>query len=133
MWPALSAALGLALAYHVLLPSYALLRKRAADPERWSRLYPPEQLPVVMRALEAISYSFLLRQGDVYRLEPSDRLMAIYRASYPVLWADSLEFESLMLELSENFAVPESELATLSEATVADVIALCLAEPRVVV
>ena len=58
MWIAISAAFGLGLAYHFLLPPYALLRKRAADPERWSRLYPPEQLPVVMRALEAISYSF---------------------------------------------------------------------------
>lgn len=58
---------------------------------------------------------------------PGTRLSAIYRASYPSGGADALEFENLQLTLRQVFHVPEEGLNALWDATVEDVIQLCLA------
>lgn len=106
---------------------YAYLRGREPDTQLWRRRYPGEEFATVVLVLEAIADGFLLRRSDVHRLRPEDRLSAIYEASYPLRFADALEFESLQMTLREVFHVPEEELNTLWDATVEDVVQMCLA------
>jgi hypothetical protein len=108
-------------------PSWWLLRERAPDQGLWQRLYTPEQMPVTLSALQAISDAFLLRQDDIYRLRPEDKLLAIYRAAYPSEHTpDSLEFEVLSDKLMRQFHVPESVLAQYNDPSVQDIVQLCL-------
>jgi hypothetical protein len=61
-----------------------------------------------------------------WRLQPSDRLIDLYRAAYPRGGADTMEFEELSLELTRSFGVSEAELERLDIATVSDIIRLCI-------
>jgi hypothetical protein len=72
----------------------------------------------------------LLRDNDVPRLRPDDRLSAMYRAAYPKRWqADTLEFETLQADLRRKYDIPESALSTLWEMTIGDIIHLCSETP----
>jgi hypothetical protein len=103
--------------------SRAYLRNRAVDYDRWRRLYPESQLAHVLDVLAGLCHSFLLRNDDVYRLKPSDRLRDIYHAAYPHAFADALEFEVLALFLEDSFQVPRDRCDQLYQATVGEVIA----------
>ena len=82
---------------------------------------------MVVAALQTISDAFLLRQGDLFKLRPEDRLHDIYRAAYPNIQVpDALEFETLTKVLVHGFHVPESVLATEREPRVQDVVDWCL-------
>ena len=122
------AALAIGLVAAVLLwltwrPSRQYVRKRDADATRWQRLYSGEDYPAVEEALLAITSAFLLRPQDVGRLEPSDKLMDIYRAAYPAKGTpDALEFETLWKDLRKRPGVSEAELASLPSMTVGDVV-----------
>jgi len=108
-------------------PIWWFLRERAPDQDLWQRLYTPEQLPVALLALRAITDAFLLRQDDAYRLRPEDKLLAIYRAAYPNKQTpDSLEFEMLSKNLMGQFHVPEQVLAQYNDPSVQDIVQLCL-------
>jgi hypothetical protein len=128
--PELLLSLG-AITFGVLMylrtPPWAYLRGRTADRHRWERLYAPTDLPVVMETLDLVCASFLLRSEDRYRLQPSDRLLDIYQASYPKRGADTLEFESLARDLTTHYQLSEHFVVKrLSEATVGTVIHWCL-------
>ena len=100
---------------------------RAPDEERWGQLYPPEDVGFVREVLHAIREAFLLRDGDEARLEPTDRLIDIYGAAYPLRGGpDALEFEILSWELHRRFSVSEEALTNLTDMTVKDVIAEAL-------
>ena len=102
--------------------SYAYLRGRGPDRQRWQRLYPGE-LPCVLATLEAIRDCFGLRADDVYRLDPSDRLYDIYSAADRLQGVDALEFESLAQKLVDDFGVPEERAyQQLGSATVEQVL-----------
>ncbi len=101
--------------------SYAYLRGRTPERERWLRLY-PQELPRVLATLDAIRECFGLRRDDVYRLQPSDRLYDIYPAAYRLQGIDACEFESLAQKLVDGFAVPEERVQQLGSATVEDVL-----------
>jgi hypothetical protein len=106
-----------------LRPSWWLLRDRVPDERSWQALFPPEQMPAVRLALQAVVDAFLLRREDIYRLRPDDRLHAIYRAAYPSNQApDALEFETLSKWLVTHCHVPESVLAQESDPSVQDVV-----------
>lgn len=104
----------------------AYLSGRLPDSTRWQLLYSPSELPVVMEALDTIRVAFLLRESDIYRLLPTDRLFYLYRATYPHGGADAMEFEELFLMLSHRHHVPEVEMERLERPTVADILRLCL-------
>jgi hypothetical protein len=107
-------------------PSYRYLRHRQPNRQRWNAVYPPEVHPTVRAALKAICDAFLLRKDDAFRLQPDDRLLAIYQAAYPKGGADTMEFEHLCLSLTESFHVPETALERLRDPTVKDIINLCV-------
>jgi hypothetical protein len=109
-------------------PPYALLSDRVPAPDRWQKLYPPEQQPRVLAVLDCLCDSFLLRSDDRFRLQPSDRLRDLYAAAYPNGGADTLEFEHLRLALTEEFRVPEQRMELLLDATVSDVLSWCLSQ-----
>jgi len=112
-----------ALAWRMRTPSHAYLIARAPDLERWARLYPADQLPLVLHTLSVIRDSFLLRAMDVYHLEPEDLLRNIYAAAYPRKGPDALEFENLATALEEDFGVPQIVVAQgLWNASVSEVI-----------
>jgi hypothetical protein len=102
--------------------SYAYLRRREPDRQRWQRLYPGE-VPRVLATLEAIRDCFGLRADDVYRLEPGDRLYDIYSAAYRLHGIDALEFESLAQKLVDDLGVSEERASQqLGSATVEQVL-----------
>jgi hypothetical protein len=104
----------------------AFLRGRRPDFEWWKRRYADRELPVVISALQAICDAFSLDESDIHRLQPSDRLRAIYRDAYPHGGADSMEFEHLFLALGRRFGVPETALDQLTDPAVSDIIEVCL-------
>jgi hypothetical protein len=95
----------------------------------WRHRYPGEEFSTVILVLEAIADAFL-RRSDVHRLRPEDRLSAIYEASYPLHFSDALEFESLQRTLREVFHVSDEESNTLWDATIEDVVQMCLASSK---
>ena len=112
-------------------PTNEYVRHRAAHPGAWEHQYPAELEPLVRKVLGTIQTAFLLRDDDIHRLRPDDRLSAIYQAAYPKRWqADTLEFETLHADLREKYHVPESALTTLWDMTVSDVLHLCIAHQR---
>lgn len=104
----------------------ALFRGRISDLSWWENLYSPSEMPTVMATLQTLRDAFLLRECDIYRLQPADRLIDLYRAIYPHGGADSMEFEELSLLLARGHGVLESEMTHLDKLTVSDVIGLCL-------
>lgn len=119
------AIIGIAYTRYTYRPSWEFLRCRDTNKEQWSKRYSPSDLPVVFEALEDIVFSFLLREDDIYRLRPNDRLHDIYKSAYPHGGADSLEFENLASSLMEK-GVSEQILEELTNPTVGDIINLCL-------
>jgi len=108
-------------------PSWWFLRERPLDNELWQRIYVPEQMPIVLSALRAISGAFLLRQDDIYRLRPNDKLSSIYRAAYPSKEIpDALEFEFLSETLMNQFHVPALVIGQYKDPTVRNVVQWCL-------
>lgn len=108
-------------------PSWWFLRERDPDERPWQDLFTPREMPVVQSALQAVVEAFLLRKSDIYRLRPSDRLLAIYRAAYPDKQApDGLEFETLSKQLVSKFHVPEAIIAEERDPCVEDVVRWCL-------
>jgi transcriptional regulator of nitric oxide reductase len=124
-------AVGLYLLRTVHRPSRQYVMGREADPDRWSRLYSPDDLPTVEDALAAVTSSFLLRPDDAARLLPDDRLMDVYRAAYPNPDApDTLEFETLWKMMQAKMQPPERESAVVTNMTVKDVVETWLRDSR---
>jgi hypothetical protein len=126
--------LAIAIGWHIAKwyrPTNEYVRRRTSDPELWKREYPTELAPLVGKVLGTIRTAFLLREDDVHRLRPDDRLSAMYRAAYPKRWQpDTLEFETLQADLRKKYHIPESALSTLWEMTIGDIIHLCVAYQR---
>ena len=128
---ALLSAVGLYLLRTVHRPSRQYVMGRVADPDRWRRLYSPEDLPTVEDALGAVTSSFLLRPDDAARLLPDDKLMDIYRAAYPNPDApDTLEFETLSRTMQVKMQLSEREGAVVTSMTVNDVVETWLRDAR---
>ena len=124
----------IAIGWHIVKwyrPTNEYVRRRMSDPGLWEREYPAELAPLARKVLGTIRTAFLLREDDVDRLRPDDRLSAMYRAAYPKRWqADTLEFETLQADLRKKYHIPESVLSTLWEMTIGDIIHLCIAHRR---
>lgn len=111
-------------------PSWEFLRHRQPDLRWWEATYPPQDLPVVERALDDIVSAFLLRKDDAHRLRPEDSLMDIYSAAYPSQWtADTLEFETFA-QILEDEGISSEQCADITVLKVGAVIDMYIACQR---
>ncbi len=108
---AVGAVLLLAAIYAVYThrPSFEYLKGREPDQSLWEIEYSKE-MPRVLEILRLVCKALLLRDDDVYRLRPNDRVLAIYKAAYPHGGPDSLELESLATEVRRRYHVDVTAL-----------------------
>ena len=106
---------------------HPFVKRRTVDSSGWEAHFGSEHRATVDAALESVCHAFLIRREHADRLHPDDRLIDIYRAAYPIAsMPDTLEFESLHLDLTRSHGVPEGALARLGEMTIRDVVELCV-------
>lgn len=115
----------------ICAPSWAYLAGRPVHKERWKELYYAADLVAVMACLQTIREAYFLRREDVWRLLPSDHLLAIHGAAYPRGGAEALELESLARHLRKRFGIAEDAVLALKDPTVEDILRLCLARRQV--
>jgi hypothetical protein len=86
-------------------------RDRDSQENVWRQRY-GEPLVEADTVLMLLCDAFLFNSDDRYKFAPDDRISDIYRACYPrwKVWklGDSLEIESLMMDLSKRFGVETS-------------------------
>ena len=131
----LIAAVVIAVLVYARLAGYAAsnsyIRNREPQVRPWRLAYPDQSTEDVERILRTVCFEFLLKDRDIYRLRPTDRLQEIYRAAYPRPGgADALEFECLAEELEDSYGLTKDLTSTLWEATVSDVVDWCLQAGR---
>lgn len=100
-------------------------RNRDSQQDEWRGRY-GEDADEVDAVLTIVCDAFLFNPDDRYKLKPDDRIMGIYEAVYPrwKVWlaTDSMEIETLAMNLDENFGIETSEWHP--EITVSEIIAL---------
>jgi hypothetical protein len=83
-------------------------RARASQEAAW-RQRCGDELAKVNRLLRLLCEAFDFNPDDRFQFGPDDRVMDIYRACYPRWkfwqWADSMEIESLMMDLEAQFGL----------------------------
>jgi hypothetical protein len=93
-------------------------RDRASQETLWRERYQGAQLLKVEHILMLVCDAFMFNPDHRYQLAPEDRLLDVYRACYPP-WkiADSMELESLMMDLSKEDAIefPDNPDITLGD------------------
>jgi hypothetical protein len=106
-------------------PMPAPYRDRASQKVAWQQRC-GERLAEADALLTVLCDAFSFNSDDRYRFGPDDRITDIYRACYPrwKFWqiGDSMEMESLMLDLERQFGI-ETE-AWRPDITLGDVVEL---------
>lgn len=103
-------------------------RDRGPQETLWRSRYGDETFGTVDAVLQMLCEAFMFNPADRFKLAPDDRLRELYRACYPrwKIWnqADSMEIETLVLDLEERF---ETELPDLyPEISLGDLVELAL-------
>jgi hypothetical protein len=98
-------------------------RNRELQDGAWRGRFGGDKLADIDAVLTSLCEAFSFNPDDRYRFGPDDQVMGIYRAVYPrwKLWqaADSMEIETLMLDLKKRFGIdcsmwqPDISLAEL--------------------
>ena len=80
-----------------------LLHSRPDHSESWQAAFPNE-MPIVERILKNFCEAFMLNDNYRFKLEPSDVIASIYRATTgPV--ADDMQLESFIISLENTFQI----------------------------
>ena len=100
-------------------------RDRQSQESTWRQAY-PEKMFMADALLRTLCEAFNFNADHRYRFAPTDRLMDVYRDCYPrwKFWniGDNLEIESLLVELSQQFAVDGKDWYT--ETTLGEIVGM---------
>ena len=106
-------------------------RDRDSQEAAWRQGHRDEMLGKADALLAMLCEAFSFNSDDRYQFPPNDRIMDIYRACYPrwQFWriAESMEIESLMMDLSRRFHFDDEEL---SELTLGEIVELLKSPPE---
>jgi propanediol dehydratase small subunit len=84
-------------------------RDRDSQQGIWQGRFDQDELACINAVLVSFCAAFSFNPDDRYKLGPDDQIMAIYRALYPrwKFWqlGDSLEIETLMMDLRQRFGI----------------------------
>jgi propanediol dehydratase small subunit len=73
----------------------------------WREAFPSASKDSIRKFLDVFCDSFLFSKKHRLNFSPDDKLGDIYKKIYPLSFADSLEFETFFLRLSEEFGCDE--------------------------
>jgi hypothetical protein len=92
-------------------PLPSRIRERPSQQAVWRQCCDSEELRNVDQLLRLICETFGFNPRDRYRFAPTDRIMDLYHSCYPrwQFWnlGDSMEIESLLMDMSQRFALED--------------------------
>lgn len=95
------------------VPLPRAFRGRESQENVWRNICDYALLEKADAFLSMLCEAFSFNPDDRYQFAPDDRIMDVYRACYPrwMFWriADSMEIESLMMDLSRRFHFDDEE------------------------
>jgi len=107
------------------VPLPRAFRGRESQENVWRKTCDDALLEKADTFLSMLCEAFSFNPDDRYQFSPDDRIMDVYRACYPrwMFWriADSMEIESLMMDLGRRFHFDDEEL---SEMTLGEIVEL---------
>lgn len=105
-------------------------RDRPSQADAWRQACPAESSDKADRLLITLCEAFGFHSDDRYQFGPMDRIWDVYQARYPrrQFWkiADSLEVETLLIELGKRFDFDDKDLAN---ATLQEIVGLLKPRP----
>ena len=100
------------------VPLPRAFRGRESQGNVWRNICDDALLEKADAFLSMLCEAFSFNPDDRYQFAPDDRIIDVYRACYPrwMFWriADSMEIESLMMDLSRRFHFDDEELSELT-------------------
>ena len=100
-------------------------RDRQSQEAAWRQACQDESLDSADTLLQTLCEAVSSNPDDRYRFAPTDRILDVYQACYPRwrFWnlADSMEMETLLMELQRRFQLDDTEAL---EITLAEVVEL---------
>ena|SRR2546425_4996131 len=121
LFVALGSGLGVAAVFEFIrVKGLRLYLTRSCQGRSWRRAFPEASAVDVRAFLSMVTTSFGFRPAQGLSLSPTDALLAIYRACYPVLgWPDALELETFARKLRATYGLgltrAQAEHLTLGE------------------
>ena len=106
-------------------------RDRESQEAAWQQACGDDALKKADALLAMLCEAFSFNPDNRYQVAPDDRIMDIYRACYPrwQFWklADSMEIETLLMDLSRRFHLDDEELC---DVTFGEIVELMKSRPQ---
>ena len=99
------------------VPLPRAFRDREPQATAWRNTFDDALLKKADAFLSMLCDAFSFNPDDRYQFAPDDRIMDVYHACYPrwMFWriGDSMEIETLMMDLSRRFQFDDEELSEM--------------------
>lgn len=78
---------------------------RKPTARKWKKEFPDIENDEIRKFLLLFAYAFAFKPKYKFQFEPSDRIADIYNALYPLKGADSMELETLAIDIEKEYPV----------------------------